>query len=85
MGIWYVAVPWKRSKWDVALMVFAFILTSMSPSDLFPAFLRKQYVQPYALKALPCILIWGKLMWEMYTKDYAALPQNDHQNTKEEQ
>ena len=85
VGIWYVAVPWKRSKWDVALMVFAFILTSMSPSDLFPAFLRKQYVQPYALKALPCILIWGKLMWEMYTKDYAALPQNDHHNTKEEQ
>lgn len=85
VGIWYVAVPWKRSKWDVALMVFAFILTSMSPSDLFPAFLRKQYVQPYALKALPCILIWGKLMWEMYTKDYASLPQNDHHNTKEEQ
>ena len=73
-SIWYVAVPWKRNKWDVALMVFAFVLTSMSPSDLFPAFLRKQYVQPYALKALPCILIWGKLMWEMYTKDFAPLP-----------
>ena len=73
-GIWYVAVPWKRNKWDVALMVFAFVLTSMSPSDLFPAFLRKEYVQPYALKALPCVLIWGKLMWEMCTKDYSPAP-----------
>ena len=25
VGIWYWSVPWKRSKWDIALMVFAFI------------------------------------------------------------
>lgn len=58
VGIWYWSVPWKRSKWDIALMVFAFILTSFSPSDLFPAYLRKEFVQPYALKALPCAIIW---------------------------
>ena len=61
VGIWYWSVPWKRSKWDIALMVFAFILTSFSPSDLFPAYLRKEFVQPYALKALPCAIIWFKL------------------------
>lgn len=70
-SIWYVTAPWKRNGWDVALMVFAFILTSMSPSDLFPAYLRKTYVQPYALKALPCVLIWLKLIYEMLTRDYA--------------
>ena len=70
--IWYTAVPWQRTKWDVALMVFAFVLSSLSPSDLFPAYLRKEWVQPYALKALPITLIWLKLCYEMYTKDYAA-------------
>ena len=70
VDIWYVAVPWKRSRWDVALMVFAFILTSMSPSDLFPRFIRKTYVQPYALKALPVVLIWFKLIYEMLVRDY---------------
>ena len=75
VALWYVTAPWKRSRWDVALMVFAFILTSMSPSDLFPAFIRKNYVQPYALKALPCVLIWFKLVYEMMTKDYST-PQN---------
>ncbi|MCC8170864.1 MAG: DUF2029 domain-containing protein [Parabacteroides sp.] len=70
-AIWYVTAPWKRSGWDVALMVFAFILTSLSPSDLFPAFIRKNLVQPYALKALPCVLIWLKLCWEMCTRNYA--------------
>lgn len=70
VAIWYVAVPWKRGKWDVALMVFAFILTSMSPSDLFPAYVRKHIVQPYALKALPCVIIWFKLIYEMLVRDY---------------
>jgi hypothetical protein len=70
--IWYTAAPWQRNGWDVALLVFAFILSSLSPSDLFPAYLRKEWVQPYALKALPVTLIWLKLCFEMYTKDYAA-------------
>jgi hypothetical protein len=72
VGIWYWSAPWKRSKWDIALMVFAFILTSFSPSDLFPAYLRREFVQPYALKALPCVLIWFKLSYEMCFRNYAG-------------
>lgn len=70
--IWYTAAPWQRTGWDVALLVLAFVLSSLSPSDLFPAYLRKEWVQPYALKALPVTLIWLKLCYEMYTRDYAA-------------
>lgn len=72
VAIWYTAAPWQRTRWDIALLVFAFILTSMSPSDLFPAYLRKTYVIPYSLKALPITLIWFKLCYEMLTRDYAA-------------
>ena len=68
--IWYTAAPWKRNGWDVFLLVFAFVLSSMSPSDLFPAYLRKEFVQPYALKALPVSIIWLKLCYEMLTRDY---------------
>lgn len=70
-SLWYTAAPWHRSKVDLALMIFAFILTSLSPSDLFPRFVRESWVMPYALKALPCILIWLKLSWEMATRNYA--------------
>ena len=69
--IWYTAAPWERSQWDVALLVFVFILSSLSPSDLFPAYLRKEWVQPYALKALPVTLVWFKLCYEMLVRDYA--------------
>ena len=70
--VWYTAAPWKRTGWDVALMVFVFVLSSLSPSDLFPAYLRKEWVQPYALKALPVTLVWLKLCWEMMTREYEA-------------
>ena len=74
IAIWYTAVPWQRTKWDVALMIFAFILSSMSPSDLFPAYIRNTWVKPYALKALPIALIWLKLCYEMYVRDYSEKP-----------
>lgn len=74
IAIWYTTVPWQRTKWDVALMIFAFILSSMSPSDLFPAYIRNTWVKPYALKALPIALIWLKLCYEMYVRDYSEKP-----------
>ena len=52
-------------------MVFAFVLSSLSPSDLFPRSLREAYVLPYALKALPPTLIWLRLSYELLTRDYA--------------
>ena len=68
--VWFTAAPWKRTGWDIALLVFVFILSSLSPSDLFPAFIRNEWVKPYALKALPVVLVWFKLCYEIYTKDY---------------
>ncbi len=70
--IWYTAAPWQRTGWDIALLVLVFVLSSMSPSDLFPAYLRKTYVQPYALKALPVTIVWLKLCYEMLTRDYIS-------------
>lgn len=75
--IWYTCVPWQRSGWDVALLVFAFVLTSLSPSDLFPKAIRQAWVQPYALKALPVAIIWFKLCYEMLLKSYAPAVATD--------
>lgn len=71
IAIWYVAAPWQRNKWDIALMVFAFIFASFSNSDIIPRFIKKGLIQPYALKALPCVLIWLKLVYEMCVRNYA--------------
>lgn len=68
--IWYTSSPWQRNKWDIALLIFAFILTSLSPGDLFPRVIREAYVKPYSLKALPVVLIWIKLCYEIITRNY---------------
>ncbi|MCS6929016.1 MAG: DUF2029 domain-containing protein [Saprospiraceae bacterium] len=57
VAIWY----WSTSRptaWMWILLWLAFVLSSLSPSDLFPAHLRTNVVQPYVLKVVPCIFIW---------------------------
>ena len=41
------------------------VLTMLSPSDIFPAYVRNNYFIPYVIKVLPCILIWFKIQGEL--------------------
>ena len=63
LAIWFIVV--EKSGYTWFLLIFAIILTSFSPSDLFPKFIRQQYVIPYALKAFPCILIWFDIAYRL--------------------
>ena len=71
IALWYTTSPWKRGRWDLALMILVFIVSSLSPSDLFPRVVRESLIKPYALKALFPAIIWLRLSWELITKDYA--------------
>lgn len=70
VAIWFIAVTWKRSTLDIAIIIFVFIITSLSPTDIFPTYIKQTIIQPYALKALPVFIVWIKLSFEMCTKDY---------------
>lgn len=63
-SIWYVLIP-KPNYWQIVLMVLTLAVSSFSPSDLFPAYLRENFVKPYALKALPLVIIWLLITFEM--------------------
>lgn len=63
VAIWYFTQ--KRNWLNTSLLILCFVLTILSPTDIFPKVLRENYVAPYALKALPCILIWIKIQTEM--------------------
>lgn len=73
VAIWYINAEKPVSKLDTGLMVFAFILTSLSPSDIFPRYLKVNYVDPYALKALPVFLIWLKIIYETWRRRFVRL------------
>jgi hypothetical protein len=62
VAIWYVTKT-ERTLADHILLGFAIILTSFSPSDLFPHD-AKMFVRNYSLKALPCFIIWLEIIRE---------------------
>ncbi len=70
VAIWFMIQPSPGNKGIIFLFLFAFILTSLSPSDLFPKFIRNNYIRPYSLKALPCVLIWFSIIYQMLTIDF---------------
>ena len=70
VALWYCCVPWQRSWWDFALMVIVFVISSLSPGDLFPKAIYRGFIQPYAIKAVPVAIIWYKLCYEMHTRNY---------------
>ena len=85
VAIWYTAAPWQRSRWDMALMAYVFVFCTMAHSDLMPRFIREDYMKPYGLKALPCILVWLKLCYEMMTRDYLAAVHIDRKDDGKKQ
>ena len=74
VALWYVTSPWERGKWDIALLIFALVLGSFGTSDLVPRSIQRSLIRPYSLKALPILLVWLKLIWELCTRDYLRQP-----------
>ncbi len=80
VAIWFVNARKPVSGFDIFLLVFALLLSSFSNSDVIPRYLRVNYIIPYALIALPCFIIWLKIIYEMLTRNFdEELPQaTDH-------
>ena len=76
VAIWFLNKEGNFANWRIFLFVFAVLLTSFSPSDLFPRFIRENYVQPYSLKALPCVIIWLDIVYQMVFKDFRSYSLN---------
>ncbi|MGD1840952.1 MAG: glycosyltransferase 87 family protein [Thermonemataceae bacterium] len=65
VAMWFILS--EKSKLNIALFAFAFLFTTLSPTDIFPRYLREHLVTPYVLKGVPCIFVWFKLMYDMLT------------------
>jgi len=56
-----------KSVFNNLIMLFVFLFTCMSPTDLFPAVVRNSFFVPYAIKAIPCIFVWFVTTYELLT------------------
>lgn len=65
-AIWFFTRP--KSTLSISLFVLCIVLISLSPTDLFPKFIRNQYVQPYNLKALPAVICWIMIFFNLMSR-----------------
>ena len=80
VSIWYFMQ--HRNLTDTILFISAIVFTTLSPTDIFPSVIKKEWIEPYVLKAVPCILIWCRIIYEMlfYPKNgvQPGLPETTH-------
>jgi hypothetical protein len=68
--IWHVQQPYNTTFPYKVLMALVLLLTIFSPTDLFPRFIREQYVLRYSLKALPCFIAWLAVVYTLFKSQF---------------
>jgi hypothetical protein len=63
VGLWYFSQETKPE--NRVLLVLAILFTVLAPTDIYPRFIRNLYFKPYVVKAIPCILVWCKISYEL--------------------
>ena len=63
MGIYFTTQKFNLE--NKLFLAFALIFVSLVYSDLMPPGPRNTFFHPYFIKALPCILVWGKIIVEV--------------------
>ena len=72
VSLWYFSQP--RTAANLALLAATFLLSELASTDLVPRSLRRDVLEPYVVKALPCIAVWLKIV-------FSALPLNRERNS----
>ena len=70
VAIWFAFS--EPSPLNVALLLLTFVFTNLSSTDVFPRSIKVQWVTPYVLKAVPCILVWMKIVLDQVTMSRRA-------------
>ncbi len=79
IAIWYYCR--ERNIQDKILMVAAFVLTTLSVSDLVPRPIREGFIQPYNIKGLMTVVIWIKVIFELQKMNYWKILDEEMKST----
>lgn len=66
VALWWVMLPKPVSTLDKVLLALVIIFTSLSPTDLFPKSWQDSFFVPYSIKAVPCILVWLRIQYQIW-------------------
>ena len=71
IALWYFSQ--EKSRVNTVLVIMAFIFTTLSVSDLTPRFIRYGFVDPYCIKAVMPVIIWCKIIWELWMSKFVRV------------
>ncbi|CAM3809927.1 glycosyltransferase family 87 protein [Aquirufa aurantiipilula] len=72
VGIWFVLGEKSRARW--VLLLITLIISSFSPTDLFPKWLRNEWINPLGLMILPLFIVWLAIAWDLVKKSPTETP-----------
>lgn len=64
VALWYLYGPQKQ--WRKYLLILVFIFTCLSPTEIFPRFIRDQIFNPLHIKTIPVIIAWFVCIFELF-------------------
>ncbi|MFY9465451.1 MAG: glycosyltransferase family 87 protein [Sediminibacterium sp.] len=64
VALWYTNKD--RQSWHGWIMVLVFVFTCLSPTEVFPGYIKDHFLKPWHVKAIPCIIVWFICMYELY-------------------
>ena len=76
VGMWYLLQE-NKNRWTYFILALAVIFTSLSTTDLFPKSVKVEYIRPYAIKAMPCFIVWLILSYQLIFKKYDFQTSNE--------
>jgi hypothetical protein len=50
-------------------LAITLLISSFSPTDLFPRYIRETLINQYALMILPLLIVWGVLACDLWMDD----------------
>ncbi|WP_232074023.1 glycosyltransferase 87 family protein [Spirosoma aureum] len=67
VALWWITLD-APTQLDQMLLAMVVIFTSLSPTDIFPAVVQRELFQPYNAKAVPCLLVWARVQYQIWTQ-----------------
>jgi len=70
--LWMMMQEKPFTATNITLIVLLLVITGLGLTDAMPKPIRQDIIAKYSLKALPCIIIWVMVSYQLLFKDFTT-------------
>jgi hypothetical protein len=72
VALWFITTT--KKVLDIILASLVFVFAMLSPTDIFPHYIKANFFDPYVIKVVPCILVWLFISYKLIVNPAKYLP-----------